>query len=197
MTWTILIPVKRAAERKQRLASVISEADRVSLSEQWLAHVIAISGSVGRVILLTPEPLIAIQNAVACLIDGGQGLNEELTAARAQLGKRQLAIVHADLPILEATDLHALCDAAERSGGAIAPDRHGRGTNALALADDRPFHFAFGEDSFASHCAAGGGKFGIVERRGLALDIDTPADSVELSRILNAPVRPMACDYAD
>ncbi len=87
-----------------------------------------------------------------------------------------IAVFHADLPRLGAEDVAALLAAGERGGCAIAPDRHGTGTNALAIGDGRAFSFAFGADSFARHRAQAGERFEIVTRPGLALDVDTPDD---------------------
>jgi 2-phospho-L-lactate guanylyltransferase len=90
-------------------------------------------------------------------------------------GERFLALF-ADLPLLGGPDIDALLDAAERAGCAIAPDRHVTGTNALALADRRPFNFHFGDDSFRQHRAEAGAGWRLVPRPGLSIDIDTPED---------------------
>ena len=64
-----------------------------------------------------------------------------------------------------------------RRGVAIAPDKTGRGTNALALRPPDALRFSFGIDSFAKHRAAAGAlPFVVVDRPGLAFDLDTPED---------------------
>ena len=84
-------------------------------------------------------------------------------------------MIHADLPLLSVDDITALItDGA--AACTIAPDRHGTGTNALAIVEPFGFGFAFGPNSFARHCAAAKGKARIVTRLGLELDIDTAAD---------------------
>lgn len=77
--------------------------------------------------------------------------------------------------MLTEADVSALLAGASRAGIAIAPDRHGTGTNAVALRDDALFRFRFGPDSLRHHCeqvldAA------IVRTRGLAFDPDTLED---------------------
>ena len=70
---------------------------------------------------------------------------------------------------------------------AIVPDRHGTGTNALALAPPGAIQPAFGEGSCARHVAAAreaGVPFAVEELPSLALDLDTPADVVALTREL-------------
>ena len=72
---------------------------------------------------------------------------------------------------------------------AIAPDRHGTGTNALSLpipaAQD--FRFAFGDDSFARPRAEAG-RLGLevetVFSRGLEQDIDEPSDLADAANLL-------------
>ena len=61
----------------------------------------------------------------------------------------------------------------------IVPDRHGTGTNALALSPPDAIVPAFGEGSCARHVALAreaGIPFGVEELASLGLDLDTPAD---------------------
>lgn len=111
--------------------------------------------------------------------DRGTGLNAELDRVRAARGAASLLVIHADLPRLSGEDVRALLAAAEMHGAAIAPDRAGVGTNAIALARGVPLPFAFGADSFARHEAALPGA-AAVRRDGLARDVDTPEDLDEL-----------------
>ena len=72
---------------------------------------------------------------------------------------------------------------------AIVPDRHGEGTNALALVPPSAIRPAFGEGSCARHVAAAreaGIPFAVEELGSLALDLDTPADLVALTGRLEA-----------
>ena len=110
------------------------------------------------------------------VLDHGRGLNAELYVVAATVPNKIL-IIHGDLPLVTAQDITALVDAAEAKGCAIAPDRHGQGTNALALCTRREgFSFAFGVDSFARHQNSLGDALATVQRTGLSCDIDTPDD---------------------
>ena len=109
------------------------------------------------------------------LQDQSRGLNAELTAAHETLDDSGLLVIHADLPLLSVDDVEALLGAAV-SGCALAPDRHGTGTNALALSRFGPFDFSFGDGSLDRHIKTAKGKAAIVRRTGLAFDIDTPDD---------------------
>jgi 2-phospho-L-lactate guanylyltransferase len=86
-----------------------------------------------------------------------------------------MLMVSCDLPLLQPEDLRHLSSAA--SAVTLAPDRARQGTNGLCLPTAEPFDFSFGPGSFERHvervrrldlaCA-------IVDRAGLAFDIDTP-----------------------
>jgi 2-phospho-L-lactate/phosphoenolpyruvate guanylyltransferase len=82
---------------------------------------------------------------------------------------------HGDLLQLATLDVEAVLNGAEEAGAAIALDRTGTGTSALALMLGAPPLSAFGADSFSKHRALLPGA-AIVVRPGLALDIDLPED---------------------
>ena len=176
MTWTALIPLKGSGERKTRLAGRLDETQRRALSHELFSHAASVlnsSAEVSEVMVLSdvrPEnwdgPLI---------LDEGRGLNSELRSFVRTLGPRRLLVIHADLPLLSTEDIAILLAKAER-GCAIAPDRHGSGTNAIALCNAVGFGFSFGQDSFARHREAVQGHLHVVSRPGFGLDIDTPGD---------------------
>jgi 2-phospho-L-lactate guanylyltransferase len=175
-SWTALVPLKQAALRKSRLGERLSAHDRIRLSESLARHVSSTARAVvgvSAVVLLSDTP--AAWEGVEWIGDLGRGLNEEIGEAAARLGNRPLVVLPADLPWLEREDVAAMIEAA-RCGHAIAPDRHDRGTNGLALISPCGFPFAFGEKSFAAHVEAAGQGAGIVRRPGLAFDIDTAPD---------------------
>ena len=120
------------------------------------------------------------------LKDAGRGLNGELASV---LGQDRVLVIHADLPLLNAADVDALLAEASRAGAAIAPDRAGTGTNALALVAPAAVKTAFGVDSFALHKAMFPAA-AIIKRPGLALDIDFPED---LDLATAAGALPIAC----
>jgi len=174
VSWTAVVPLKTAADRKTRLSPSLDLAERIRLSDHMARQVIATlkaTEGIGRVLLLSPAPPEALD--AGWLPDRGAGLNAELTRVRVGLGA-PILVIHADLPLLVREDIELLLNAANEKGVAIAPDRHGEGTNAVALADARPFRFAFGPGSFRAHSADARGA--VVRRPGLSLDIDSPED---------------------
>lgn len=172
--WHAVVPIKPVSERKTRLQGCLASKDIEALTERMLRHVLDVAArakAIGAVTVLGPERPCGWQGH--WIADPGAGLNAALAAAALVVPDR-LVILHADLPALQPDDLTALIVAAQ-SAAALAPDRRGIGTNAIALRDARNFGFAFGTDSFARHCAVLPGC-GVVRRQGLGLDIDLPDD---------------------
>ncbi len=175
--WVAIVPLKPPGERKTRLGAHLAADQRERLAEllaDHVMHILAETPRIGtRIVLAAERPSLAHE---CWITDRGRGLNAELAEARRSARPAATLVIHADLPLLCAADIDALLDRAEQRGGAVAPDRHASGTNALALAHDRPFDFAFGAGSFARHRQRLGRDCGIVTRPGLGLDLDTPAD---------------------
>jgi len=68
----------------------------------------------------------------------------------------------------------------------IAPDRHRRGTNALVVNPLGALRYAFGRDSFHTHCQealCSEVRLEVAELPRLAVDLDTPDDMEYLKRI--------------
>ncbi|UVO54245.1 2-phospho-L-lactate guanylyltransferase [Sphingomonas sp. SUN039] len=185
--WTAIVPLNLGRDCKTRLAGRLSRAKRDLLVAAMADHVVAqlrAAKDVERIVMLSPEtPQTA---GVVWARDCGRGLNAELALL---FGQTSVLVVHADLPLLGADDIGALIVAAEAAGAAIAPDRTGTGTNGLALASAAQLIPCFGEGSFARHRALLSDA-AVVERAGLALDIDTP-DDLDAARASGA--LPIAC----
>lgn len=176
--WHALVPIKQGSNRKSRLAEVLSQEERDLLSLRMARHVLSELGLCNGIqavtILSTTRPGWWSGSWVA---DCGQGLNEEINAWRQTWGANAILIVHADLPLLQAEDLRHILDIAEAEGIALATDRAGEGTNALAIADGRPFEFRFGPNSRRLHLNQSP-EMTVVERIRLSADIDTPDDLI-------------------
>ncbi len=176
MSWTALVPLKHRIARKSRLADSMAADERALLSERMFDHVIAVlntTSAISRIALLAPEapedwPHIWTR-------DEERGLNAELAAFQAAGTSSDLLIIHADLPLLARADVEALLGAATRTGIAIAPDRHDRGTNALVCRAGMAIRPRFGPDSFQLHLREAP-ECAIIRREGLAIDVDTPED---------------------
>ncbi|MFN2484760.1 MAG: 2-phospho-L-lactate guanylyltransferase [Candidatus Limnocylindria bacterium] len=193
MAGMIVVPHRGLETAKTRLAPILSPDQRVDLARRLLERVLAAVTDVGRirVVVISPDPALrdVVERAGAeLLVQRGMGLNAGLEQARAAAVEQRvelLGVLHGDLPELESDDIRALLEAAaEPAGVAIAPDRSGAGTNGLAMRPPHAIPFRFGPGSFEAHVAASdaaGLLIAVVDRPGLAFDLDTPAD---LERLL-------------
>lgn len=176
MSWVAIVPVNYGRECKTRLAARLTRARRTDLVACMARHVLQQLFAVPAI--GTVRVISAIRPDFAAdlwIADQGRGLNDELEAARASFAQAHVVFIHGDLPFLTVDDLTALLGGAQRHGAAIAPDRHGLGTNALAIADDRAFSPAFGANSFSRHRALLPDA-AIVSTPGLSFDLDDPED---------------------
>lgn len=187
MSTRIIIPHRGLEAAKTRLAAVLDDAERVELARKLLARVLMVAREAcSDVVVISPaeslSPIVAAANA-RLIVQRGMGLNRGLEQARDEAvadGIGTLCVLHGDLPNLTSEDVAALIAAVpEPSGVAIAPDRAGSGTNGLAMRPPGAIGFSFGVDSCEGHrsaAEAAGQPVVIVERSGLAFDLDTPAD---------------------
>lgn len=190
-TWAV-IPVKASPDSKSRLAGALDAPARAALVEAMLGRVIAAAlgarNVAGVALLGAPR---ASPEGVELIAEPGGGLNAAVAAALAEMSSRRagrVVFVHGDLPQVTARDLELLA-AAPAGEIAIAPDRHGTGTNALSLPlpQARGFSFAFGPDSFARHIAEAerlGLKIEEVHSPGLARDVDEAEDLADAQALL-------------
>jgi 2-phospho-L-lactate guanylyltransferase len=183
----VIVPHRGLEAAKTRLAPVLSPEERGELAARLLERVLRVARvAVPDVVVISPSaalaPLVEATGS-RLAVQHGMGLNEGLDEARAAAvadGVSTLVVLHGDLPSLAVEDVSALAGALTgRRGVAIAPDRAGTGTNGLALRPPEIMGFAFGVGSCAAH-RAGAAAAEItpvmVERPGLAFDLDTPED---------------------
>jgi 2-phospho-L-lactate guanylyltransferase len=205
MTTTLILPVKRLADAKTRLAPLLELHQRRELMEALVARSLETLAAVPGTDLCvaTSDPRaadLARQHGAGVLDDGGRPWNEGLALAISRLaGVDTVAIVAGDLPLLSAEDVVALLDAAPARGVAIGRARDG-GTNALCLRPPDLFVPSFGApQSSAVHAglaAAAQARAVFVDRLGLALDLDTPDDvEAALAAGLNGQVSDLLRRY--
>ncbi len=189
--------MKRFGAAKQRLAADIDDERRAEVVAAMLEDVLEAIGearSIERTIVVTGEPLAAELAAGAgaeVLPDpdeGGHSGAALVGIARArELGAGCVVLLPGDCPLLDPRELERLLTGMPERFVAVVPDRHGMGTNALALAPPEAIRPAFGEGSRARHVAAAreaGVPYAVEELASLGLDLDTPADVVALTRVL-------------
>lgn len=199
MKATAVLPVKRLDAAKQRLAAGIEGERRRALVAAMVADVLEAIGAartIERTILVSGDPLAqelaaaAGAEVVSDPADAGHVEAALAGIARAEAeGAECVVLLPGDCPLLDPRELDRLLTGLPERYVGIVPDRHGTGTNALALRPPGAIVPAFGEGSRARHVAAArdaGIPFGVEELASLGLDLDTPADVVALTTALDS-----------
>jgi 2-phospho-L-lactate guanylyltransferase len=180
--------VKTFAQAKQRLGDALRGPDRAALAEAMVEDVLdeLARAELGPLIVVSREPRARRAGAVAVTDDReeGQSAAALLGLARArELGCERALLVPGDCPLIDGGELRDLAARAESLDVAIVPDRHGTGTNGLALTTDGRFEPQFGPGSRARHvqqARAKGLAFEVVPVACLELDVDTRSDAAAL-----------------
>ena len=166
----------------------------MQLAGAMLHHVVDVASQathVQQLCLVGPARPALLPN-VPLLADPGFGLNPALQVALMHVSRKgaaRMIVLFADLPLLTSQDIELLA-VAPADTIAMAPDRHGTGTNALSLPlpQAKGFTFAFGPDSFARHHAEAN-RLGIrieeVHSQGLARDVDMPEDLPDAAGLMS------------
>jgi len=190
MTLWAIVPVKPLRHGKSRLAGTLNEDQRTELNKALLQHTLetlAELREVDGVLVVSRDPhalKVAHGLGARTVQETGQPqLNTALKRATivAQVyATRGVLVLPADLPLISKDDILELIQRAEEAPVVvIAPDRHGRGTNALLISPPGLIEYDFGEDSFQRHCELArqaGARLEIVELPSLGLDLDVPED---------------------
>jgi 2-phospho-L-lactate guanylyltransferase len=191
VTTAVILPVKSFANAKQRLGERYGGPERAALAVAMVEDVLDELGRVelGPLIVVTSEPLESA-GAVIVLDDReeGQSAAALLGLARArELSCDRALLVPGDCPLIDRGEVHELASRAESLDVAVVPDRHGTGTNGLALATDGTFEPQFGPGSRTRHieqAEARGLTYEVIHVRGLELDVDTREDVSALREAL-------------
>jgi 2-phospho-L-lactate guanylyltransferase len=201
--WAI-VPVKPLGQAKSRLAEALVPEQRATLVQDLLARTIATLRrvpAVSQIVVVTGDAGVetwSLEAGLRVVPERGEpNLNRALEAATEMAsaqGAQAVLIVHADLPRVTSEELQAMAGVLDDSPlVVVAPDRHGRGTNALLCAPPGLIEYRFGEGSFALHCAqaqAVSARLVVHSAPGLALDIDYPEDLDVLRAASEAPPVP-------
>lgn len=213
-----IIPVGALEGAKSRLGESLDAEEREDLVTGLLARTVVAALAVDLlddVLVASPDRDVlrrAAELGARTLRQRSDGLNAGLIEARADVvagGAEAILVLPIDLPFVTAEAVRAVIQplvsedsgvpgpgGGRRSGDprsgpmtVLVTDRHGSGTNALALRPPDVIDFAFGPGSRRAHrvaSAAAGATYVEVEGP-LSIDLDTPDDLVYVSSI--APER--------
>ena len=186
------VPIKDLSVAKQRLASVLTLAEREQLARAMLCDVLRALGGAGfeHVWVVTREPAVVAIARARGAEPLAEAENRGHTAAvalaqseAARRGARVFLTVPGDVPRVTADELKELAGAAGDGAPAFAPSRSRLGTNGVALAPPDAMPLTFGEPSFDRHLDTARARNlapRVLTLPGLGLDIDTPEDLTAL-----------------
>jgi 2-phospho-L-lactate guanylyltransferase len=190
----LIIPVKRLATAKSRLAPVFSGRTREGVVLAMLADTLAAAGrvtSVGSITVITPDEAAAAAAAelgadtVADPTPEGHGdpLNNAIAVAERTLSGSfsNIVVLQGDLPALQSRELDEAIAAARQHPRSFVADRLAQGTSALCAfgvaLDPR-----FGPSSSAQHRRSGAIELS-GQWPGLRCDVDTAEDLTAARRL--------------
>ena len=193
--WAI-VPVKRFAAAKTRLADMLSGEDRSALAQAMLRDVLTAVADcpaiAGIVVVTGDDAAAAIAAGVGAVVveDGSPGYNSAVRAGLSHVRGRSadVVVLPADIPLVRAEDIARLASL-HPAGPAVTVARAAAdgGTNALLMSPPDVIAVQFGTNSEARHvaaaCKAGAAVRSLVVPR-MAYDIDRPEDVV---RFLGGP----------
>jgi 2-phospho-L-lactate guanylyltransferase len=199
MMATAVLPVKRFDAAKRRLGTGFDEEGRRKLVAAMLEDVLAAVSAarmIARTIVVSGEPeaqeLARAVGAEAIEDPADAGHPEAALigiAAAKGAGASTVVLLPGDCPLLDPRDLDRMLTAIPDPYVTIVPDRHGTGTNALLLRPPDAIRPAFGPGSCERHenaARAAGIPYAVERLDSLALDLDTPADLIAVTRELES-----------
>ncbi len=182
MPLPVLVPVNRLDRAKGRLAEVLSADERRTLALITLDTVLRAIAEAGlEPLLLTADEDVARRFARSATLLPERtdltGLNAQLTSAVDD--RREVLILHADLPLTSGGALRELVAAAPPADSVTLVKSRDGGTNAMLLRPPGRFALAYGSGSFAKHAASAEvATMSVTVHRSpaLSLDLDTADD---------------------
>lgn len=199
------VPVKEFTGAKQRLAAMLTPAQREILAPTMLEDVLAALAGAQRlagIMVNTVEPRAAAlaQRYGARVVtdgarDGHTGAVLGMARVLAAEGQAMLTLP-GDIPRVTAAEVDAVVAAClPVPSFTIVPAHDELGSNAVLCSPPGAVPLRFGEDSYFPHLAAArrcGIEPTIVRLPGIALDIDHPADLRMFLRAPRMPTRTLA-----
>lgn len=200
----LLIPVKDLSGAKQRLAALLTQAERTRLAWAMLEQTFAAAAqvqTVDRIAIVTlypPAIALAEKYGLEVLHETEQiseSASVDFGAREAQArGAQAVLRLPIDLPLITTQDIETILryDRPDEPTVVIVPSAEGTGTNAILRRPPTLFPSRFGPDSLSHHLRAArqlGAHIEIVHLPRIALDIDTPEDLAAL--LATAPDSPL------
>jgi 2-phospho-L-lactate/phosphoenolpyruvate guanylyltransferase len=199
------VPVKEFTGAKQRLADMLTPAQRETLAATMLEDVLAaLAGAqcLAGILVNTVEPraaALARRYGAHVVTDGARdghtGAVSGMARALAAEGRAMLTLP-GDIPRVTAAEIDTVVSSRLPAPSfTIVPAHDELGSNAVLCAPPEAVPLRFGDDSYFPHLAAArraGVEPTIVRLPGIALDIDHPSDLRMFLRAPRMPTRTLA-----
>lgn len=183
----MLVPIKGFGAAKARLGGALDAPQRVELARRLAGGVLAAAAPLPTWVVCDDDGVAAFATAAGAGVirQPRPGLNpgvQHAVGVLAAAGHGVVLVAHADLP--EPGGLGAVAAAAAADRVVLVPDRHGEGTNVLAVPAAIGFRFAYGAGSAAAHRTEAE-RLGLplheVHDEALGWDVDVPTDLDDLA----------------
>lgn len=188
MAVTAIVPLKALIHAKGRMAGHLDEAGRRELVT-WMLHRVLDAclhaGVVNRIVVVAGDAeagAAAVRPGVEVIVEPmlGGGLTAALALGdRSAAGADATLLIPADLPLVTAADIDAVCAAGSSVPSVVVVAARDGGTGALFRRPGEVMGTSFGPDSASAHLrlAAAAGIHPVrLHLPNLAFDIDMPAD---------------------
>jgi 2-phospho-L-lactate guanylyltransferase len=185
-----LVPAKSLDHAKERLAELLTEHERRSLSLVMLSDVLRALGAargIDRAFVVSPDQDI-LRDAERLGADpiaqpaSLSGINEALKHALRVISLEEptvLLVLLADVPAVTSSEIESILAALPHDLGAVICPSRAEGTSALAIRPPSAIDFRFGPDSYAQHsreASARGVPMETLRIESLLNDVDEPED---------------------
>ncbi len=193
----LLIPVKDLSRAKQRLAALMTQAERTRLAWAMLENTFAAAAaarSADRIAVVTlyePAIELAKQYGMDVILETEQ-ISESASVdfgsrEAIKFGAEAVLRLPIDLPLISSQDIETILAADQPNSLAtpsvvIVPSRDGSGTNAILRRPPTLFPSHFGAGSLAKHlreAEQANAACQLINLPNIALDIDEPEDLAE------------------
>ncbi len=194
-----VIPVGSLEGAKSRLGEQLDAEERQDLVAGFLARTVVAALAVdllADVLVVSPDRDVLARAAslgARTLRQRSEGLNAGLRDARADMvagGADTLLVLPIDLPLVTSAEIARVLVTLDDHARAVVlvTDRHGTGTNVLALRPPDAIEVAFGPGSRAAHrrAAEASGATYLEVDGPLSVDLDTPDDLVYVESLSEA-----------
>ncbi|WP_455367969.1 2-phospho-L-lactate guanylyltransferase [[Eubacterium] cellulosolvens] len=181
----VLIPVKKLASSKLRMAPILSQNERENLVLAMLTDVLTVVSRLDHINIYIigadkkVEDLSKEFDAIFIRESSDKGLNDAITEGirhLSKIGQNYLLILPADIPLIEVSDIKKILYFKDDFDVILCPSKDHKGTNALLLKLPTNIQPMFGESSYQNHVKESeikGLKIKTLLINRIALDIDS------------------------